>query len=327
MNDFNFDILKLDSVTRTKLFEIVSDAVDDYIKKAEKPFTYDTICDEIEAMFPSIDSDDVIAFVEIALTCNPLIAKVENAPECPLITPVSVFYKGKSFCVVPSIEDIEKCKLFPGFLFYPFIGDEIDGVTASIRSGDCEIEIAVKTETISFAELLINCYKDYSGFSLVKNREELFSNDKPINDDIGAEIYEVDVYDMKEYFEKVSFKGGDVLVFTVEDYFARKLKFCKLSKEQRFKDLKMNVKWIHGFIRSLEEVADDDWFDSNIYTQLDEAFVKNPRLLENPFLSLYEIVVLSGVISILENHDGIPIIWRKNKPLPKKPKAPAGKKE
>jgi len=154
MDPLSFEIPKIDVALQKQHAKIVYEAVAAYIRKAEKPFTYDEICDELEARFPFI-------------------------------------------------EDLEEGKLFPGFLFHPFISDEIEGAAASIRPEDCDVEIGRNTAKISFSELSLNCYKDSSGISLAKKVKEVFSEDK------------------------------------------------------------------HGF-------------DSGIYTQLQDAFIDKPGLLENP---------------------------------------------
>lgn len=321
MNNFNFDIPKIDFAMQKQYAKIVYDAVDSYVRNAGTPFTYDDICDNLEARFPFMNADDVGEYAELALKVSPLIAKVENASENPLFTPVQVFYKGKSFCIVPFIEDIEEYKLFPGFMFRPFISDETDGAAACIRPTDCKLEIGRKTAKISFSELSLNCYKDSSGLSLVKNAKELFSGDKPVNDDIAAEIYEVDVYDMREYFEKVSFKEGDALVFTVEDYFAGKLKFRRLSNEDRFADMDKATRSLGAITHNIEEFVNAEWFDSDIYTQLSNTFIENPGMLINPLFAFNEVLLLLKKFIILDNHEGRPVIWMTGRPIPKKLRA------
>ncbi|HBC86129.1 MAG TPA: hypothetical protein DCZ94_04155 [Lentisphaeria bacterium] len=302
---------------------IMYEAVAAYIGKAEKPFTYDEICDEMEARFQFLDPDAVIEFIELSLKLNPHIVKVENAPEDPLFTPANVFYKGASFCLALFDEGVEGGSFFPGFMFQPYISEELTGTEASIRPEDCEIEIGRKTARISFSELSLSCYNDSFGMSLVKNAKELFTAERP-NDDINADIYDVEVYDLKEYFEKVSFSEGDVLVFTVEDYFGGKLKFHRLAKEERHRDIDKCVEWSLKYFEALKRVADKDGFGTGLYVQLQDVFLDNPGLLANPLFSLQEVMIFSEELIFVENHDDLPAIWRKGKPLPKD-KSPDGK--
>ncbi len=302
--------------------KIVSDSVTSFIRKIGRPFTFGEACEELLPGLRQLQIENAAELLEDMLLNHHWIADVKDKGDDMIFTPMSTIFNGGSFCVTPFQERINDGTFFPGHLFHPFISMDVINTDAVIIPEDSCMQIPKKIAELPFLEVGTACYTDRDSYDLIINRADFVKTDGAAQfPGINEKILKVEAYDMKEYYKEVSFALGDTILFTVEDFHAGKIRFRRIPQNGRLNDgEKLDFGWLKDFLSAMFETVENEGPESNIFRQLTSLYMGNPSLLKSPNFSLIEALGVSWKLRLAHNRYGEPIIWDKDRPMPKKGK-------
>jgi hypothetical protein len=222
------------------------------------------------------------------------------------------FYGNAEFCISPTQDEIDRGILFPGHRFCPFLNQEILPFKAVLKPEDSESELKVKV----FKDFKIKELEPYH--SLLG--KELMISYFILNDQANADAFDSEkgkdtklkmkVFDMKDFYRKHSFKLGDALLVGIENYDKGVFRFSILpgsEKQSHFTDIQV---WVARLEDALMNVFDKFGPAIDIPSQLEQALIDNPNLLESVFISFGEFIKITQRICIKPFGLKSTVLWR-----------------
>lgn len=211
-----------------------------------------------------------------------------------IFEPKNGFFNGSSFLVTPSEYEIEKGILFPGHRFIPFC------CTSVFPS---EVTISCDKEKITKCEYKVTHADAVMYHSLIGMYEmvDFFIAEHPANADAaeegdGSAEMILTVFDMKNFYSSKSFRPGDALLVSIDNWADGIFSFSYLPIKER--DMKSKNDWVTKLEVALESVFDRFGSYIEIPEQFAQAFHIDKSLIEKPDTSIDEFIHMTEKVQI-----------------------------
>jgi hypothetical protein len=299
---------------KTKSDSKIEKAVKAFVASADKTFTAENAAEEI-AKGLKLDIVEIIHKIEDLLAGDDSLLDITKEDELreTYIPRRKFFYKAE-FCISPTQEEIDKGILFPGHRFHPFLNPDILPFDAVLKPENSESALKMKTvKDFKIKDLVI--YHSLLGTELMLSY--LIMNDTSnVNAfDPGKENavkLKMKVFDMKEFYKKHSFKLGDALLASVDDCDEGVFRFSVLpgsEKQSHFADIQV---WVSKMENALMNVFDKFGPAIDIPSQLEQALITDPSMMEHVFVSYGEFLNITQKICIKPFGTKTSVLWRVN---------------
>ncbi len=283
-----------------------------FISGANSTFTAENAAEAIAEEL-KLDAKEIVPEIEKLLAGDDTLLETTAEGELrEIYISRGKFYENAEFCISPTQDEIERGILFPGHRFCPFLNHEILPFKALLKPEDSESELKVKV----FKDFKI---KDLELYHSLLGKELMISyfilNDKT-NADAFDSMKEHDaklkmkVFDMKDFYRKHSFKLGDALLVGIENYDEGIFRFSILpgsEKQIHFTDIQI---WVARLEDALMNVFDKFGPAIDIPSQLEQALIGDPNLLESVFISFGEFIKITRKICIKPFGLKETVLWR-----------------
>jgi hypothetical protein len=187
------------------------------------------------------------------------------------------FFEGKQFVIVPDELEIENNILYPGHRFCVFCTDEIFPSEVTL----IDEAVGNKLSMYEFSHQVTELMPQH----ILLGSEEIFdffvaenpANKALIDANTKQRNVSLNVFDMKNFYQKNSFSVGDALLVTVKDWKEGIFRFSFIPGSER-KNSKVKA-WINELGRAVEMVIDRFEAYLEIPDQLRWAFFMGDKLL------------------------------------------------
>lgn len=290
----------------------IKKALKAFTDRADGTFTAEIAAEEI-AKTLKLDIGEIIPDVEELLAGDDsLLETTDEGERREIYISRRKFFKNAEFCISPTQEEIDRGILFPGHRFCPFLNQEILPFMAVLKPEVSESEFKMKV----FKDFKI---KDLEPYHALLGKETMISyfvlNDKANADALDPEKgkdtkLKMKVFDMKDFYRKNSFKLGDSLLLGLENYDEGIFCFSILpgsEKQTRFEDIQA---WVAKLENALMNVFDKFGPAIDIPSQLEQALIDDPTLLESVYISFGEFLRITQKICIKPFGLKTTVLWR-----------------
>ena len=290
----------------------IKKALKSFIDNAVKPFTAEHAADEIASSL-NLDAKAIVPEIEELLAEDESLLETTAEGELrEIYISRRKFYGNAEFCISPTQDEIDRGILFPGHRFCPFLNHELPPFKAVLKPEDSESELKLKV----FKEFKI---KDLELYHSLLGKELMISY-FILNDKTNADAFDskkendtklkMKVFDMKDFYRKHSFKLGDALLVGIENYDEGVFRFSILpgsEKQTHFTDIQV---WIARMEDALMNVFDKFGPAIDIPSQLEQAMIDDPNLLESVFISFGEFIKITQKICVKPFGLRSTVLWR-----------------
>ena len=269
--------------------------------------SYDNIC-EAENYLEERHYEDIIAGI------------IAMGKAYTYITKRALFQNSK-FLIRPTESELRSGSLISGHRFMPFCSSKVD--IDDIIVSECGTDRRIDRKNISYP--LDDLAVFYSLFGKERMMMELSKNKNNFEALLGRDItiptsFEVSVFDMKEFYTKHSFKSGDYILVTVQDYEKAKC-LIEYSPLKNFESRKKEVaNWVLEFEKGLVQVINENKNYPELLTIEDELnqtfFASDKKLLRDPMIHIGGFLQVSKKVALKSNSEGVSLIWRSNEEIP-----------
>ncbi|MDR0931408.1 MAG: hypothetical protein LBM70_00090 [Victivallales bacterium] len=172
---------------------------------------------------------------------------------CGNFTCRSDFFSGYEFLITPDAWEIEQGVLFPGHRFTPYVNFEVFPSEIKLTgNGAKTVKLKMLTAPVSqifHYHLLLGSEQVFDFFTAESPNNARLSRHLQPSDSV-----QLNVFDLKDFYQKHAFNVGDALLCRVEDWDSGVIAFEYLSGENR-RDSELKS-WIKAYEQSLETVFD-----------------------------------------------------------------------
>ncbi|HCE45753.1 MAG TPA: hypothetical protein DET40_19595 [Lentisphaeria bacterium] len=298
---------------KTKSNTEIEKALRDFIAGAEKSFNAENAAEEIAEVL-KLDTKELIPEVEKLLAADNSLLDITCEGELRenYISRRKFFDKAE-FCISPTQAELDKGVLFPGHRFVPFLNPDIPPFDAVLKSDESGTGFEMK----AFKDYSMDALEQYHSLLGVDLTLRYYvQNDKDNSESIGESRgkkakLNMKVYDLKEFYKKHSFKMGDALIVSVEDSDKGVFRFSILPGSEKQSHLADIQNWVSRMEDALLAVFDVYGPAMDIKSQLEQAFILNPTLMENVFISYGEFLKISAKVGVKPMGKLNSILWHK----------------
>jgi hypothetical protein len=217
-----------------------------------------------------------------------------------LYFPKNGFYKNASFCITPSLFEIEKGILFPGHRFAPFCDEDIF---------QSEISLTPKNGKVVGKKFFESDFHEIVNFHTLLGFDQMYDyliaesgdNAKVLSSRDRSGKVKLTVFDLSKFYKENSFKDGDAIIFKVKSWSEGKFSFYSVSASERNDDSKRE--WVRKLESALGKIFDKYGNYIEIPEQLSYAFWEDKELIANPSASLDEFIFMTDSVQISVSGD------------------------
>ncbi len=277
-------------------------ALRDFISRASNAFTAEEAAEEIAATIKT-DAGKIIPEIEEMLAEDNSCLDITGEEDLrEKYIPRNRFFDKAEFCISPTQDEIDKGILIPGHRFMPFLNPDRAPSDSLLRPEDSEAVVG-KREFKDFSDRKLEAYH-----SLIAGGKTKRSSAKKGNP-------EITVFDLKEIYRKHSFKLGDALLVSAEDSDKGVFRFSILPGSEKHQQLGDIQGWVLRMEEVLVHVLETFGQDIDVQSQLEQAYMADPSMMENVLTSFEEFLKISGRICLKPLENGTAVLWLKeNKP-------------
>ena len=282
----------------------VENTVDQLLQSGKKIIAVQEIVDIAAAADPSIDKSEVTARIIRELEYHEALLPVVPGES---YAAAAEFFAGKEFLIVPDGFEIDHNILIPGHRFVPFMQSDIfpSGITLkevgarkrqSMKDFSGQAENIIKYHLLMGAETLF----DFFAAEADENMTNARNSTNP--------MLKLAVLDMEKFYKETDFKEGDALLVKVVDYNQGEFEFHLSNGKERAAGKLASYR--AKFEDILEKVTEDLQPGSPIIEQIQCTLLNAPELLNNPAMSLDELLIADSKFDIAFDQDGSSLIKR-----------------
>ncbi len=289
-------------------------AVTDFISESKGVFDLNDVLKGLPKEFSNMPEGDLLDEIEFMVGNIDLAVPFRNDFKNPTFINIANLINGGHFCISPTESEIEKGILIPGHRFFPFIDQKKFPHEVILTSMDFDGQINKVEHSATVSDLQIYYsimnFNDFMN-SLVYDKEK---NEKALKiSSVRKELPEclLTVFDMKGYYKKYNFKKGDALFVTVDDYEKALCSFRFLPGTEKQKRLAEIKTWVSMLEDSLLEGFEENGSYLHAMEQLENAIIKNPELLKQPYVSIGEFLRISQKIELTAIDSSHSLFWHK----------------
>lgn len=297
---------------KTKSNAKIEKALKAFIAAADKAFTAENAAEEIAASL-KLDAKEIVPGIEGLLAEDDSLLDTTAEGELrETYIRRRKFFDRAEFCISPTQDEIDRGILFPGHRFHPFIDQEILPFDVILKPENSESEFKIKTvkdfsiDDLQLYHVLLGTELMLSYFILNDNANiKAFDPENSIDTKLKMKAF-----DMKEFYKEHSFKLGDALLVSVENCDDGIFRFSVLpgsEKQSHFADIQV---WVSKMENALMNVFDKFGPAIDIPSQLEQALITDPSLMENVFISYGEFLKITQKTCIKPFGTKTSVLWR-----------------
>ncbi len=298
---------------KTKPDTQIGKALKSFIAGADKPFTAENAAEAVAAGL-KLEAVGIIPDIEELLaTDNSLLEVTAEGELRETYVSRNSFFNGTEFCISPTQDEIDRGILFPGHRFVPFLNPEVPPFESILKSEDSEEELKIRTSK----EFRLEDLEQYHSLLGTEAMLQYYVQNDPANSAAlgeGADRklkLKMKVFDMKEFYKKHSFKMGDALLIGVENQEKGIFRFSILPGSEKQRNLAGIQLWVASLEETLFNVFEIYGPAMDIQSQLEQALVLNPSLMEEPQLSFGEFLKTTRRICVKPFGIRNSILWHR----------------
>lgn len=243
----------------------------------------------------ALNKNRVIDDIEKILMHSDEVVYIDDNASQPLFLNIANFLNGAMFCVSPTEWEIENGVLIIGDRFQPFEnefkGKDIN--VAIVKNGSKKI-IGTNTTEIESSQI-----ETFFHFLPAEKIQKLLNSAAKSK---STKKVRVKCLSLKELYQAFSFKKGESLRFSIEDYNSARLKVDHVSISEKQAHLFEIRKWTEKLEQALLLIYEESGCYLSASEQLFFAFAHNRELLVDPLVSIEEFLRISQNLEIAEKN-------------------------
>jgi hypothetical protein len=297
---------------KTKSNAKIEKALKTFIAENDKTFTAEYAAEEIADKL-KLDFGEIIHVIENLLEQDASLLDVTGEEELreTYIRRLK-YFENAEFCISPTQDEIDRGILFPGHRFSPFLNPELLPYDAVLKPEKSESAFKTKVfKEFKIKDLLI--YHSLLGgdtmltYFLMNDKSNSEAFDEATEDKIKMKMK---VFDMHEFYREHSFKLGDALHVSVKDCDKGIFRFSVLPGSEKQSHFAEIQDWVSKMENALMNVFDKFGPAIDIQSQIEQALIAAPTLMENVYISFGEFLNITRKICIKPLGVRNTVLWR-----------------